>query len=283
MIQKSKIRKSWYASSRMIKDEWYQQAVKKNQERLENTNYSTKMIFDCTLKAKEHQKAVKSEIEELLKQHYKTAYNAAHFSGFKLMTGKIGVRTDYNLDWDMYSKSYGHPGKEFYTCIKIPVLFDLPPENLRIFDDIVNLKCDFLKRENSISFYNALWIKQGKGFNIEIASGIIAVNWKLNISFHAETLEDAESGLIKKIKKETAPPKKEKVYSEWKPTDYITRKKFHQLTGACMEGIEQFCHRARIDDKKRRMQIKDLLPLLEKHAKTYYDKITEYAPQLLID
>lgn len=283
MIQKSKIRKSWYASSGLTKNDWYEQAIAKHAER-QNANWSKwnepVMHFECREKAEKHQKKVYNTICFLLKKHYRTAADAAHTPSkwAKLRTGTPAIWTDYDLDWNMYSKQYGHPGKKYYTYVRLPVLFDLPPVNLRAFDNIINLKCEFVKRKNNISFYNALWVSQERGYNVSLQSGFIAVDWTRNISFHADTTENAEKGLIRKIKRQTQP--KEKSYSEWKSTDYITRKKFHQLTGACMEGIEQFCHRARIEDKKR-MQIKDIIPLLKKYASSYYDKIAEHAPQLI--
>lgn len=283
MLQKSKIRKSWYASSGLTKEEWYQQAIAKQEERKKlnwNKWYEGEMNFECRKKAKEHQTETQNQIKELLYAYYRTAANAAHFDGIRKLTGRLAIWTDYTLDWNMYSKNYGHPGREYYTCIQTPVLFDLPPAQLRIFDNIVNLKCEFSNCKDNITIYSATWVKQLSGFNVALQEGFIAVNWKHNISFHADTAENAEKGLIRKVKKETAPPKKEKSYADWKLIDYITRKKFHELTGACMEGIEQFCHRTRIDDKTRRIQIKDLLPLLEKYAKVYYDKVAENAPQL---
>ncbi len=285
MIQKSKIRKSWYASSGLTKEEWYEQAIKKHEQR-QNAGWSKwdepVMQFECREKAEKHQKKVYDTICFLLKKHYRTAADAAHTPSkwAKLRTGKPAIWTNYELDWDIYSKQYGHPGKIYHTCIQIPVLFELPPAILRIFDGIVNLKCDFLKRENNISFYDAVWIEQERGFNIALHSGIIAVDWLKHISFHADTMEDAGTGILRKIKKQTQPEKKS--YSDWKATDYITKKKFHELTGACMEGINQFCHRARIEDKKR-MQIKDIIPLLQKYANYYYDLIKEHAPQLIND
>lgn len=282
MIKKSKIRKSWYASSGLTKEEWYQQAIAKHAERQKVREEELNIIkSDFRIHAEKYQTEIHREIKELLYSYYRTAINAAHFDGIRFLTGKPAVWTDYNLDWNMYSKSYGHPGREYYTCIQIPVLFDLPPAQLRIFDNIVNLKCEFYKRKETFTIYQATWIKQLAGYNITLQDGFIAVNWEHNISFHADTAENAEKGLIRKVKRETAPAKKEKTYADWKPTDYITRKKFHELTGACMEGIQQFCYRARIDEKTRRIQIEKLIPLLEKYAKAYYDKIAEYAPQLI--
>jgi hypothetical protein len=223
------------------------------------------------------------ELETILGEHYKMAYSASHYkSGSFRISSEIDVYVNQYNDWNIYSKSTRYPAKVNYNVIKLPRFFQLPPEHLKVIDGLVNVEINhFRNTENNINIFKASWVKQERGNNVSLVEGFIA--HKNNVYYHGLTEEEVIKGINKKINLSKSPNiSTKKKYEDWKSSDYISRATFHKVTGACMEGIKDFCNKAEIPNTKKRMQIGEVLPLIQEHAPTWYRLIVKNAPQLSI-
>jgi hypothetical protein len=288
---KSKIRKSWYASSGMKKDEYYEHMVKVHSEREEKRDflYSRDEIIKKNIAPKtqelkdqlaEYHHDVCDKLETILERRYRMAYSASHHeSGHFRVSSQPSVYVSRYNDWNIYSKSTRYPAKVNYNVISLPRFYELPPKYLQIIDGLVNVRIKHYKNVENINVYEAAWVKQEFGNNVSLVYGYIAhFN---NVYYHALDMQEAVKGVQRKYKKLQSPNVSQKAYSEWKPTDYISRIVFHKVTGACMEGIRDFCNKAEIPNTKKRMQIKEVLPLIQEHAPSWYRIIVKNAPQLV--
>jgi hypothetical protein len=256
------VRKSWYACTGLTRDEFINQAIKKNEERKQAKQVIKKLGIKEELK-KEQMKNAKI-IDDQLRKLYRTAHDASHQESLNARIGKLKIIVDQNISWSIYSKSTRFPAKVFHNEIYLPYFYELPPLHLRVIDNLLNLKINhFCNTKENIHVYEAIWIEQAPGYNVKLINGWIAE--KDNQFYHSKiSYYDAVAGLQKKTKSVSV--------NNLKITDYINRSIFHKITGACFTGIDNFCNKAGIGSK-RRIQIKELLPLLEVHAPFYYQKI----------
>lgn len=142
-----------------------------------------------------------------------------------------------------------------YTDRTIGIPAGSKKPEIESFDGIPNLAIKELNHKvNGITIYKAIWLKHGKGYNQEVVYGFIAS--KDGYNYHAKTIKESVSGIMKKINRFSTP---EKITLETK----ITRRLYHIITGACYEGIDDFLEKANILVKS--MTVENLLPILEKH------------------
>jgi hypothetical protein len=293
MIQKSKIRKSWYASSRMSKEQYYEYAVEIHDSRKEKRDflYHRNDIIKENIapeaekireKLNKYHYNMCNELETILEKNYRMAYSASHCEQGKfLFSSTPDIYVQQYSDWNIYSKSTKYPAKVNYNVIKLPRFFELPPQKLRVIDGLVNIEIKHYNNVENINVFKATWVKQEKGNNVSLISGFIA--HQNNVYYHGITEEEAIKGVQKKYKKlQSSDINSQKSYSNWKLTDYISRTVFHKVTGACMEGIKDFCNKAEIPDNKKRVQIQEIMPLLQKYAPEWYRLVVKNAPQLAI-
>jgi len=161
------------------------------------------------------------------------------------------IKIDYILDWNYYSKNCKFPKKIYNAMIniknkKIPSEYE--------YDGIINFSLISKKKINDKTIEKMIICKSARGYKIELQTCYIASLHDYH--YHANSIDKAIKGLNKKIKNNFK-LKNLSLESE------ITRKDYHELTGACMLGINNFLKNNNLSHLKK-IKISDLLPFIKK-------------------
>ena len=155
-------------------------------------------------------------------------------------------------------KTYGkrdYPKTLVAVTISIPDMFRIKRDRqVPEFDGIFNLSSKCIRTINNIKVYTCEWLKKSKGYDFSIQSGFVASNGEKH--YHAETIKKAVNGVLRKISR------KEDRHTITE-NSYMSKTKYHRITGACYSGISLWCAMQGIDENSR-IKISDLLPILEK-------------------
>ena len=195
-------------------------------------------------------------------EDYKLSILAPNLNKFKLngnLSVKFGPEFMYEkietADWNYYSKSYGHP--KVFRNVYITVKNDMSIRQIReygLLDGIPTVEIMSEKTFGNINLVHAKIACYDKSKNVYLKKQYIAICSEF--AYHADTAKKAVSGIQRKMKK--ALELSEPITLETK----ITRKRYAELTGACMAGIIDFCNRHGLSDKKS-IKLLDLMPVLE--------------------
>ncbi|BDB14071.1 hypothetical protein [Acidithiobacillus ferrooxidans] len=115
-----------------------------------------------------------------------------HASGYQVLVndspkGKVDAYTDEELDWNYYAKSYGHPKKFYYPTVRVNPDWDETVQlcGLEIVGGMVTLSAKPLTKghrdardvagRHEIAVYESEWVRKGRGFQIYLESGFLAV------------------------------------------------------------------------------------------------------------
>ncbi|HNX81722.1 MAG TPA: hypothetical protein PKL77_06205 [Candidatus Omnitrophota bacterium] len=162
------------------------------------------------------------------------------------------LRIDFTseADYDMYAKSYHHPGIRYTLHLGIPA----HPIDLQMIDGILTQIRHIHTLDGGMTVASCtIW--SHRGFNVTSKPGFVARRGEN--AYHAGTVKKAVAGLLRK-EKLSAP-------RDITPGTVITKSLYHKITGACDAGIEAFQQEHDLPEK---MKAADLLPILR--AKNAY-------------
>jgi hypothetical protein len=189
-------------------------------------------------------------------------------SGLRIEQSKdFSSRISESADWDYYAKSYNYPKVWKTTIFEMDFeRFLKIPKNLRILDEIVNVKTGKTKRAGNNIIFIATWIKKTRG-GYETKNGYIARNETLNINYHSDkSASHAIAGLERKIK---AGIKTELKLNDITPDTVLTQSLFRKLTGACIPGIQEWKAQNNFENKKK-AKLKEIYNLLPSYYKNMF-------------
>lgn len=114
---------------------------------------------------------------------------------------KVGVtQTPYD-DWNVYAKSYRHgPAKCLDTTVTVPSTWRTRVERrgLAVLNGMMTLDAILVGvAANDVRLLYATWAAQGRGNSINVVNGFIAISNR--VSYHADTVESALSGLKRRL------------------------------------------------------------------------------------
>jgi hypothetical protein len=179
------------------------------------------------------------------------------------VSGNLEFTTEKLQEWGYYSRSYNFPKVTTIAYLKIPKIVSLKD---LVYDGIVTLKIHSRSIKNGITLLDATILSSVKRDFCEKRVKIVV---KGNYSYHAETYSEAIGGLFDKIQKTV----KSYFHKNFITLESeITRNLYSELTGACRFGVNEFCIKNNLQDKKS-IKLKDLLPLLEESNAYGYESI----------
>lgn len=189
---------------------------------------------------------------------YRTAAHGDFYIGF----GSAAVRQEEYADWDMYAKSYGHPGRVQNSTLIVPADWRVRIERrgLAALDGLLTLDAVLLDSrvvgegvKENFKIYAAVWLAQGRGTELHIESGFIAVGGEK--AYHSmKSPDDAARGLLRKIRaaavdivlgRESLADLVEK--SLRIDPDLTVKWADAKAVGACTPGIISWCRSVGID------------------------------------
>jgi hypothetical protein len=180
-------------------------------------------------------------------------------------TDKIIKDISETYDYDYYSKSYGHPKKWTSSKINLDVTkIKLAEKDLLKIDNIINIEILSKKKFNNIIFLHTRSAKFNKYKKFDIVKYYIVYDG--SIAYHSEkSVKHAFAGYQRKMKKIAFEQTGLTLDTE------ITRSIYAKITGACKAGIEEFCIKNGLENKKK-MKLSELLPFIKNEYG--YEKIT---------
>lgn len=164
------------------------------------------------------------------------------------------VKIDKSLDYNFYGQSCKKPANIYTINIDIPENWSKNNIEIEKFDNLANIYCKKIRTINHITIYKVIYLNQKRGYDFDFKSCFVASINKIN--YHGDTIKSAVIGLQKKIKKQFK--------NHFITLDQeITKKLYHDITGACMIGINAFCKSHDLLIDKKSIKLSDLLPILE--------------------
>jgi len=170
---------------------------------------------------------------------------------------KVTYVVTMNQNRDTYAGSYkGWVANEDHHRITVPNDWRLRVERkgLANLDGMLTLDAHPLMSDGDVQVYAATWARQGRGYNVHVDHGYIAVLGREH--FHADSLEAAIKGVVRKEKLAGAPERS--VFSPYKSSveAFVKRYASHNLTvsvsdakesGSCDFGIRSWCDYVGLD------------------------------------
>lgn len=164
---------------------------------------------------------------------------------------KVTYVVTMNQNRDTYAGSFkGWAANEDHHRITVPKDWRLRVERkgLANLDGLLTLDAHPLMSDGDVQVYAATWARQGRGYNVHVDHGYIAVLGRKH--FHADSLEAAIKGVVRKEKLAGAPERS--VFSPYKSLveAFVKRYASHNLTvsvsdatesGSCDFGIRSWC------------------------------------------
>lgn len=167
---------------------------------------------------------------------------------------EVGIKQTESLDWDYYSKATKYPKKVVDTELTVPAAWWLRvrAHGLEVVDDMLTL--DAQRAEGApadVDLFAAVWLTQGRGYEITAWRGYIARERTTGISYHGADPAAALRGLNRKLGAARATGKLQDLLAKH-GIDGVVARAPHltvslsdaRATGACEYGIRSWCHRA---------------------------------------
>jgi hypothetical protein len=164
---------------------------------------------------------------------------------------------DYNRN--TYAGSFkGWQASEDHHTVTVPVDWRtrVLKRGLATLGGMLTLTAQQLVSHGDIELFQATWVEQGRGYQVNVRHGTIALLG--NESFHAESPQKAIDGVLRKVERARgdAQPKKRNGY-ELSTQEFVLRyERYRDLdvrvedalgVGACEFGIRSWCERVGID------------------------------------
>lgn len=176
----------------------------------------------------------------------------------KMSSGELLFSQSESLDWDYYAKSCKYPKKLVQNkfCFSKHYIENVVIKNLDFLDGMLTLSAIKVECKANCDLYDAKWLTQSRGYNIDIKDGFIAV--KDAVSFHGKTAKSAVAGLSRKIDNLTLSD----IFNQGLDNPYLQQiidkcgdleitKKDAVLAGACVSGTRSWCYKVGIDYDNR--------------------------------
>lgn len=161
---------------------------------------------------------------------------------------KVGVTQAYYDNWNVYAKSYKYgPAKCLDTTVTVPLKWRTRVERqgIAVLNGMMTLDASPIEGAPvGVQLFAATWAGQGRGNSINVVNGFIAVS--NGVSYHADTVESAMSGLKRKIKSGAVQAKtRNTILSEIVRClpNLVVRLADARSIGACEYGIKSWCNR----------------------------------------
>lgn len=201
------------------------------------------------------QARVERDIIGFVEHFYRTDSAGTLRVGLTHSPAGVGVRQSDFLDWDYYSKSTKYPKTIVNTTITVPSNWwgRVRDNSLATTGGMLTLDAQRLEgTPDGVALYAAVWIEQGRGYNLRDRQGYIAVG--MGESYHADTVEKAMSGLRRKVGLRKADAGLVDLLARHglsgiaeRHPDLAVTVADARVTGACEYGIRSWCARTGLD------------------------------------
>ncbi|PSR23313.1 MAG: hypothetical protein C7B43_20180 [Sulfobacillus benefaciens] len=228
------------------------------------------------------QKLQRVRIDAAWEAFCRAGYRLAVHGDFYVGFGSPTVSQQEYADWDMYSKSYGHPGRIQDTHLTIPSDWRIRVERrgLSVLDGLLTLDAVLLdsrvmgKENLDVKIYAAVWLGQGRGTALHAESGFIALAGDDMVYHSLKSPDDAARGLLRKVRAAGRP----QTSRQWKIDIVLGRESLSDLVekaleiepalavkwadakavGACTPGILSWCHQVGIDPDEPEVALREV-------------------------
>ncbi|MGF6937099.1 hypothetical protein OKW41_006261 [Paraburkholderia sp. UCT70] len=172
---------------------------------------------------------------------------------FATTAGDVDYSVTIGRNWDTYAGAYkGWAAKEDHHVLCVPADWRqrVLARGLAVLGGMMTLDAHVLEPVGGIRLFAATWASQGRGYDIHVHGGFIAV--LDDEHYHAETAEMARRGVQRKAKlRRTYVENYESTaeafaarYAQF--TDVVTLQDA-RTTGSCEYGIRSWCERVGLD------------------------------------
>jgi hypothetical protein len=162
---------------------------------------------------------------------------------FLLNQSSFLIKSNQYSDWNIYSKSYRGPAQVHHLSFCFVESFVPQLSNLIINTDNISFYKEKEKTIKETTIYSGFWFQRGKGYEIKQIKGFLVGYKEFNLWAHGLTLKQAKKALKDKINKVD-------LFKNLTSETMITKTDYHNLTGACMAGINKFLADNQITDQK---------------------------------
>lgn len=173
---------------------------------------------------------------------------------------RVGVEQGDYLDWNYYSKATKYPKKIVNTTITVPAqwISRVEKRGLAQAGGMMTLDAQPLESRGSIELFAAVWVVQGRGYQVEAVRGVIACEG--DVTYHGADADQAIAGLRRKAAwaKLPAAVKRERIARLQASAPETFAKRYRgiraevciadaQAIGACEYGIRSWCEATGLD------------------------------------
>lgn len=201
------------------------------------------------------------EIEAALFDNYRTS-ESRWAGGENYLTVKFTSVSDVFAAGNSH-RAWSRNGKWSGTNASFQLGISWRHDLTLVVDGLLNL----YSRHVQGNLYEAVWVKQGRGFSLEAVEGFIAKHG--SISYHAATAEAAKAGLMRK-RRAAKKAALSKVAFKAVADQLVISKADALQAGMCESGIASFCNRHELDDSQS-YKASEILALAEESD--HYDAV----------
>lgn len=167
----------------------------------------------------------------------------------------VDVWQTEDLDWDYYPASCRYPKRITNTTITVPSGWRtrVLKRGIAVVDSLLTLDAQLLEgTPPGIDVYAAVWIDQGRGYQLRAVAGYIAIGQ--GHSYHGSSARGAITGLRRKAGIQRAEAQFDDLLNRYNFDELVGQNpdlnvRLHdaRATGACEYGIKSWCHRTGLD------------------------------------
>lgn len=189
----------------------------------------------------------------------------------------VGVSQDRNLNWKYYGGSFkNRPAQVTDTIINLPLnwMDRVVSKGIELVDGLMTLDASPLPAPLGCKLYAAKWLMQGQGYNVNVASGFIAIS-NDGTAYHAVSAIKAIKGLAKKsaavarVEEWTKLFDTESIenFAEKLPANSIVSIADAKAVGACDYGIKSWCFSTGLSYNKGYAPVADVIQAYHKEPR----------------
>lgn len=211
--------------------------------------------------------AVESIVEAMFPSFKNTPHYPCGFVG-----QKVEALTDTEYDYEYYAKSYGHPKKIFSIEVTVQPDWDtaVQAQGLAYLGGLLTLsakpalrqrKAMALAKTMGIELFEASWMKQRKGYQVDMETGFIAVKRTSlgllpHTAYHGTDPVEAVKAAQRKWENTDyqLPLEKRDV-----PADAVATWADANAVGACTPGVQNWCSQVGIDYTQESVPLLDVV------------------------
>jgi len=185
---------------------------------------------------------------------------------------EIGVSQSSYLDWHYYSNATRYPKKVVKTELTIPATWRrcVQAQGIALLGGLLTLDATPVSDANGVRIFSASWMAQGRGYDLSVVRGFIAVGQGEN--YHASTPQKAASGLAKKLRQAARAAGVTDELSntalarmvDAQPSLFVTLNDA-KTVGACDHGIQNWCLSVGLDYEARRATLREVYFAYQRH------------------